>query len=93
MKEFIRKRLREELDTDKTAVIEITIPLAYISSDKYYYQAVPYWKTFANRIFVTKGNGSASISTRNIKVLKTFDYDQKEEIQNYLNQLRSKISS
>lgn len=89
MKEFIKKRLKEELDMNKVAVIEITIPLAHISSDKYYYQAVPYWKTLANRIFVTKGNGSASLSTKNIKILKTFDYTQKDEIEQYLNQLRN----
>lgn len=71
------------------AVIEITKPLSHMSLD-YYYQAVPYWKTKENLIFVKKGSsGSKMISTDNIKVLKVFKRGDEDEMEAYLKTLRN----
>jgi hypothetical protein len=73
------------------AVFEIIKPLAHMSIE-YYYQEAPFWKTQESRIFIKKGAaGSKSISTDNIKVLKVFPEGDSEELQNYLENLRSKI--
>ena len=93
MKRIIRKILREqevEFNTDY-AVIEILKPLAYMNP-KYYYQAVPYFKTLEDRIYVRKNASDyKSISTKNIKVLKIFNQDNKEEMMGYLERLRADI--
>lgn len=72
------------------AVIEITKPLAFLSS-KYRYQIVPHWKTKEDLIYVKKGSaGNKTISTKNIKVLRVFGEDEKEEMNKYLDDLRNK---
>lgn len=71
------------------AVIEITKPLSYMSMD-YYYQIVPYHQTKEDKIYIKKGSsGHKTISTDNIKVLKTFSSDQEEDMNEYLKSLRS----
>ena len=73
------------------AVFEITKPLAYMPME-YYYQEAPLWKTKQRMIFIKKGPaGSKSISTNNIKVLKVFPEGDTKELQNYLEELRSKV--
>jgi len=92
MKRIIRKILREQekFKTDY-AVIEILKPLAYMNP-KYYYQTVPYFKTLEDRISVRKNASDyKSISTKNIKVLKIFNQDNKEEMMEYLERLRADI--
>lgn len=72
------------------AVIEITKPLSFMSLD-YYYQAVPLWKTKEDTIYIKKGpSGRKTISTDNIKVLKTFTSDQEDEMNEYIKSLRNK---
>lgn len=93
LQENIRRILREqeeELNTDY-AVIEIIKPLAYMNP-KYYYQTVPYFKTLEDRISVRKNASDyKSISTKNIKVLKIFHQDNKQEMMEYLERLRADI--
>ncbi len=80
----------EEFEVPDYAVIEITIPIAYMDP-KYYYQAIPEHFLDSDRIYIWKGSaGGKSISTRNVKVLKTFKYSEKDEMEAYLNELRSK---
>ena len=69
------------------AVIEIMIPMAYLPL-KYYFQAIPIHHLDSDRVDVNKGAGGKSISTKNVKVLKTFKYDEKDEMESYLNNLR-----
>jgi hypothetical protein len=79
--------LREETEPEY-AVIEITKPLARME-EKYYYQIVPYWKTKEDKIYINKGaSGRKTISTDNIKVLKTFKGEDNPEMKEYLNKLR-----
>ena len=81
--------LNENTDTEYS-VIEITMPMAYMPM-KYYYQAVPTWKTKEDKIYVLKGTTGKTISTKNIKVLKTFKGDHKNpEMLDYLEELRKK---
>ena len=81
--------LNESTDTEYS-VIEITMPMAYMPK-KYYYQAVPTWKTKEDTIYVLKGKTGKTISTENIKVLKTFKGGhQNPEMLNYLEELRKK---
>jgi hypothetical protein len=89
MKTLIRQLLKEHFD-DRTAVIEIKIPIRYMDIDNYY-QAVPYHATQNRMIYIKKGAaGHKSISTKNIEVLKVFDNNDVEGIQNYLDFLRNK---
>lgn len=75
----------------KMAVIEITIPMAYLSS-KYRFQVVPYWKTLEDKIYITKGSaGGKTISTKNIEVLGVFEEDEKEEMKIFLNKKKRNI--
>ena len=69
------------------ALIEIMIPMAYLPL-KYYFQAIPIHHVDSDRVYVNKGAGGKSISTKNVKVLKTFKYDEKDEMESYLNNLR-----
>ena len=81
--------MTEEIETPDYAVVEITIPIAYMDP-KYYYQAVPINQLNSDRIYIWKGAaGGKSISTKSVKMLKTFKYDEKDEMENYLNQLRN----
>ena len=74
------------------AVIEVLIPMSFMN-EKYRFQSVPYWKTLEDKIYINKGSaGQKTISTDNIRVLKVFDGQEKERIENYLNQLRGKES-
>ena len=87
LQESIRRILREETEPEY-AVIEITKPLARME-EKYYYQIVPYWKTKEDKIYINKGaSGRKTISTDNIKVLKTFKGEDNPEMKEYLNKLR-----
>lgn len=82
--------MTEEFELPDYAVIEIIIPMAYLDP-KYYYQAVPAHYLNSDRIYVTKGaSGGKSISTKNVRVLKTFKYEEKDKIEAYLKQLRNK---
>jgi hypothetical protein len=77
-----------ESDDTEYAVIEITKPLGYMDL-KYYYQAVPYWKTKEDKIYIKKGaSGYKTISTKNIKVLKIFKNENDPEMKEYLKELR-----
>lgn len=91
---FVYESVDDLLSDDELtpyAVFEITKPLAYMPLE-YYYQEAPLWKTKQRMIFIKKGpSGSKSISTNNIKVLKVFPEGNSEELQNYLEKLRSKI--
>jgi hypothetical protein len=90
MKTLIKQLLRENiLELPDYAVIEITIPIAYMDP-KYYYQAVPVHQLESDRIYIWKGAaGGKSISTKSVRVLKTFKYTEKDEMEAYLNQLRN----
>jgi GNAT superfamily N-acetyltransferase len=79
----------EEFEVPDYAVIEIMIPMAYLPL-KYYFQAIPVHHLQSDRVYVNKGAGGKSISTRNVKVLKTFKYTEKDEMEAYLKELRSK---
>jgi L-amino acid N-acyltransferase YncA len=75
----------------QTAVIEITKPLAYMNL-KNYIQAVPYHATKEDLIFINKGaSGAKSISTKNIKVLKVFNSENTQEIEEFMNAMRNKL--
>lgn len=81
-----------ESEETEYAVIEITKPLRYIEP-KYYYQEVPYWQTKEDLIYIKKGSaGTKTISTKNIKVLKTFMGRNNPEMKEYLKNLREKNS-
>ena len=81
--------MTEEIETPDYAVVEITIPIAYMDP-KYYYQAVPINQLNSDRIYIWKGAaGGKSISTKSVRVLKTFKYNEKDEMDVYLNQLRN----
>jgi hypothetical protein len=90
MKTLIKQLLRENIhELPDYAVIEITIPIAYMDP-KYYYQAVPINQLDSDRIYIWKGAaGGKSISTKSVRVLKTFKYNEKDEMDVYLNQLRN----
>jgi hypothetical protein len=80
----------EEFEVPDYAVIEITIPIAYLDP-KYYYQAVPVHQLDSDRIYIWKGSaGGKSISTKSVRLLKTFKYTEKDEMEAYLKELRSK---
>ena len=79
--------VESEIEMPDYAVIEIIIPMAYLPL-KYYFQAIPIHHLDSDRIYVNKGAGGKSISTKNIKVLKTFKYNEKDEMESYLNNLR-----
>lgn len=75
---------------NKTAVIEIMKPLVYFD-EKYRYQDVPLHALENRMVDVKKGaSGHKMISTKNIKLLKVFDSDDKKGIKNYINSLRNK---
>ncbi|MEI6880391.1 MAG: hypothetical protein WCK82_03595 [Bacteroidota bacterium] len=89
MKSLIKTLLRENLDI-QYAVIEILKTVGYMSLP-YYYQIVPLHQTKENKISVNRGSaGTVTISTKNIKVLKVFDSNQTQEMNDYLKQLREK---
>jgi GNAT superfamily N-acetyltransferase len=80
----------EEFEVPDYAVIEIMIPIAYLDP-KYYYQAVPVHQLDSDRIYIWKGSaGGKSISTKSVRLLKTFKYTEKDEMEAYLKELRSK---
>ncbi len=81
--------MNEEIESTEYGVYEIMIPIAYLDT-KYYFQASPMHEILSNRVFIKKGSaGNKSISTKNIKVLKTFYLpDEKNEMILFLNDLR-----
>jgi hypothetical protein len=80
--------VESEIEMPDYAVIEIMKPISYLPL-KYYFQAIPIHHLDSDRIYVNKGAaGGKSISTKNIKVLKTFKYNEKDEMESYLNNLR-----
>jgi hypothetical protein len=75
--------------TNKTAVIEIMIPLAYLN-DKYKYQDVPLHALENRMVYLKKGaSGNKMISTKNVKLLKVFNREDREGIEKYLDELRN----
>jgi GNAT superfamily N-acetyltransferase len=82
--------MTEEIEVPDYAVIEIMIPMSHLPL-KYYFQAIPVHYLQSDRVYVNKGAGGKSISTRNVKVLKTFKYSEKDEMEAYLKELRSKV--
>lgn len=75
---------------NKTAVIEIMKPLAFMDMD-YYIQDVPLHALNHRMVFVRKGvSGSKMISTKNVKLLKVFDVDDKEGIKSYIEKMKNK---
>jgi hypothetical protein len=90
LQETIRKVLREETTDTEYAVIEILKPSSRMPA-KWYFQAVPLHKTKEDKIYIKRGSaGTLTISTKNIKILKTFKKSEKEEMDNYLEKLRDK---
>ena len=75
--------------TNKTAVIEIMIPLRYFN-EKYRYQDVPLHALDERLVYIKKGGDSKSISTKNVKLLKVFDREDRDGIEKYLDELRNK---
>lgn len=82
-------KLDEEVENTQYGVYEIMIPIAYLDT-KYYFQASPMHEILSNRVFIKKGSaGNKSISTKNIKVLKTFMIpEQENEMNLFLKALR-----
>jgi GNAT superfamily N-acetyltransferase len=82
--------MNEEIESTEYGVYEIMIPIAYLDT-KYYFQASPMHEILSNRVFIKKGSaGNKSISTKNIKVLKTFHLPNEEnEMILFLNDLRA----
>ena len=88
LQETIRRVLREEITDTEYAVIEILKPSSRMPS-KWYFQAVPLHKTKEDKIYIKRGPaGILTISTKNIKVRKTFKKSEKEEMDKYLEKLR-----
>jgi GNAT superfamily N-acetyltransferase len=81
--------MNEEIESTEYGVFEIMIPIAFMDM-KYYFQASPMHEIKSNRVFVKKGSaGNKSISTKNIKLLKTFNLPQEENEMNlFLKELR-----
>ena len=79
----------DQEDLNKYAVIEITKPLAFMNP-KYYFQAVPYWKTKLDSIYIKKNpKDHKTISTKNNKVIDIFDSKNKKGINDLLEKLRN----
>jgi hypothetical protein len=74
-----------QIFSEKTAIIEIQKAMAYMPMHKYI-QAVPA-HTLQNRtLYVNKGSsGHGIISPKNVKVLKLFNNEDKQGIQDYIN--------
>lgn len=90
IKQLLRENLEDKFEGLDYAVIEIIIPMAYLDP-KYYYQAIPEHFLDSDRIYIWKGSaGGKSISTKSVRVLKTFKYTEKDEMEAYLKELRSK---
>jgi hypothetical protein len=80
----IAKIFEELTQQPRYAVIKILKPLAYMSPD-YYIQVVPYHHTKNSKIDVKLGSsGRRNISTKNIKVLKTFNDGEENEMELFL---------
>ena len=78
--------------TNKTAVIEIMIPLRYFN-EKYRYQDVPLHALDERLVYIKKGGDRKSISTKNVKLLKVFNREDRDGIEKYLDELRNKTKS
>ena len=79
--------LLKEVDSPEYSVIEILVPLAYMDN-KYKYQVVPHSQTQEDKIYIKKGSaGNKTISTKNIKVVKT---GSKEDMEKHLDKLMDK---
>lgn len=81
--------MTEEIEGSDYAVIEIITPIAYLDP-KYYYQEVPVHYLDSDKIYIKRGAaGGKSISTKSVRLLKTFKYDEKDKMEAYLNKLRN----
>lgn len=79
--------ITENKDEILYSIIEILPALAYMD-EKYRYQIVLNHKTKDKMIYIKKGSsGNKSISTKNIKVLKT---GSEEEMKNHLSKIKDK---
>jgi hypothetical protein len=88
LQETIRRILKEETTDTEYAVIEILKPSSRMPL-KWYFQAVPLNKTEQDKIYIKRGPaGTLTISTKNIKIHKTFKKSEKEEMDKYLEKLR-----
>lgn len=78
-----------KIEGTEYGVFEIIKPIAYMEM-KYYFQARPMHEILSDRVYIMKGSaGNKSISTKNIKVLKTFHLpDEENEMILFLNDLR-----
>jgi hypothetical protein len=75
--------------TNKTAIIKIMKPLSFFD-DKYIYQEVPLHALDERLVYIKKGaSGNKMISTKNIKLLKVFNNDDRGGIEKYLDGLRN----
>jgi rubrerythrin len=82
--------INEERQEPTHALIEILPSLAYMD-EKYRYQVVPHHATKKDKIYIKKGSaGNKSISTKNIKVIKS---GSEEEMKNHLSKLKDKEDS
>lgn len=89
MKVIINEKQFDALkDNDiKMAVIEITIPMAYLSP-KDRFQIIPYWKTLEDRVYILNRGVGRSISRNSINVRGVFGGEQEEEMNEFLNKVR-----
>jgi antitoxin component YwqK of YwqJK toxin-antitoxin module len=75
----------------KTAVIEIMIPMSYLPF-KYYIQAVPLRCLDDKLVSVAKSDRTSKmISTRNVKLLKVFNGEDKEGIKAFIKEKREEL--
>lgn len=84
--------LNQYFDWDDVYVVfEITKPLSYLPL-KFYYQVALMSKTEDDYIYIKTGYGTGRrISTRNIKVLKSFVGSDNPEMKKYLEDLRRNV--
>lgn len=90
----LRRIINEEIEqfVGKTAVIEINIPVAYLSLDKYI-QAVPLHVLDNRMVYINVGGEAGkSISTKNVSVLKVFNAGDEENIKSFIQQELGKKS-
>ena len=87
-KDKFPESINEQISDAEYAVIEITKPMSRMQQ-KWYFQAVPINKTQHDKIYIKRGPaGILTISTKNIKIHKTFKNSEKEEMDKYLEKLR-----
>lgn len=88
----IKTDITENVNPDY-AIIEILIYMAYMLP-KNYFQIVPFDRLSDRLISVKKSRGEPKmISTKNIKVIKTFMKGQEDEMNGYLDRLRNGLEN